>query len=587
MKNLISITMLFFAITSLNAQQISSAKYNKQLIHEDFDKEGTHFNIITNTDNYFILDKGDYLLSRNNPTSEYAIIANNSSVNNFMLKTSIRIGPGDNKKSSMGIILKAQHEGKGAIIFEVNKKREYRIKQLTNNSYKMLSGTNKNEGWVRDLALNTVDEHNAIEIRSEKNIYDVYANNKYLTTFFIPDYTTGSCGLIISPETKARISYFYIYIEGEQTTKIGSFSDNNKDNINTTIEDLNKKIMVLQKANSELNNLNEIIKNNQEKDISVLKEKNDLLSEEINSLKQDASLKNSINTELENEIKTLNSNAEKNKKEITNLKQDVSLKNSINTDLKNENENLTSTTKKLKQNINQLKQDVSLKNSINTDLENENKNLKSEKNKLLSSSSQLSDDLEKEKKSSAKSTKRINSLKQNVSLLNSVNTDLNQQVKKLEEELTKLKNDVNINNLTSELDKANIELQSLRSLKQENSDLINNLRNEISEIKDLFIQKDFELNGVKTSEIKEVNSTTNKNSGNLQITQTVYSVQFGVFMQEQKVDLIKDIKDVWYNTTENGTYIYYSGEFDSPQEASNRKNQLIRMGYNASVVTLN
>ena len=127
----ILITFLLSTILLLNgiAQEISATAYNKAMIHEDFNTEGDFFPIVTTTDNYFILDKGDYLLSRNNEESEYAIIANNSSVNNFILKTSVRIGPSNNNKASIGIILKAQQDGKGAIIFEINKKREYRIKQ--------------------------------------------------------------------------------------------------------------------------------------------------------------------------------------------------------------------------------------------------------------------------------------------------------------------------------------------------------------------------------------------------------------------------------------------------------------------------
>ena len=89
MKYFIPTTLVLLILLSvnLNAQQISSDSYNTNLIHEDFNQEGEHFKIITNTDNYFILDNGDYLLSRNNTTSEYAIIATNSLAADFVLKT--------------------------------------------------------------------------------------------------------------------------------------------------------------------------------------------------------------------------------------------------------------------------------------------------------------------------------------------------------------------------------------------------------------------------------------------------------------------------------------------------------------------
>ena len=62
------------------------------------------------------------------------------------------------------------------IIFEINKKREYRIKQLLGNSYQALSGNAKQEGWVKNKLVNGVDEHNAVEIRTENNIYDIYVS---------------------------------------------------------------------------------------------------------------------------------------------------------------------------------------------------------------------------------------------------------------------------------------------------------------------------------------------------------------------------------------------------------------------------
>ena len=48
-------------------------------------------------------------------------------------------------------------------------------------------------------------------------------------------------------------------------------------------------------------------------------------------------------------------------------------------------------------------------------------------------------------------------------------------------------------------------------------------------------------------------------------------------MQEQKSNFTNVVQDIWYNTTEQGTYIYYSGEFNSLQEATNRRNELIKM----------
>ena len=113
------------------------------------------------------------------------------------------------------------------------------------------------------------------------------------------------------------------------------------------------------------------------------------------------------------------------------------------------------------------------------------------------------------------------------------------------------------------------------------------LKTEIKELKELFILKDFEVNGVKPSEMLKGTSNLSSTPKTLQGNQTIYSVQLGVYLQEQPYSAINNIDNVWYNTTEQGTYIYYSGEFTSPQEAASHMNNLISKGYiNTFVVTL-
>ena len=53
------------------------------------------------------------------------------------------------------------------VIFEIDKKGQYRIKQLNRDKYQILSG-NKNNGWIKETSINGIDEINNIEIRTEK-----------------------------------------------------------------------------------------------------------------------------------------------------------------------------------------------------------------------------------------------------------------------------------------------------------------------------------------------------------------------------------------------------------------------------------
>ncbi|MGY8951618.1 MAG: hypothetical protein ACKVJW_07520 [Flavobacteriales bacterium] len=465
-------------ITNGIAQQISSDAYNHTEIHEDFSQEGKFFPVINTTENQFIIDNGDYFLSRNNMDSQYIINCNNSSFSDFILKTSIRIGPSNNKNASIGIILKAQIKGDGAIIFEINKKGEYRIKQLLDNTYKTLSGLRKNEGWVKSKIINGVDEHNAIEIRTENNHYDVYINNDYLTTFFNPDYRRGSCGIIISPETKARIAYYHLNTQGESTTLTATNTSQITSNTNTEIEELNREIATLETNNTKLNFLSNEQKENQRLELKSLKEKNN---------------------EQEKEIASLN-------RKISDFK---------NNNLKvNETENTDETIIQTNTKLKKAKQEI----SILRDIKNRQDGI-------------------------------VNDLNSQLSLLKAKQLDLRSVVQTL-------------NKKTSSLETTNIEL------------------------KELFILKDFESNGIIPSDLtKRTNpySTPKDLVGN----STIYAVQFGVFMQVQAHSTLKVLDEVWCEKTEYGTYVYLSGQFKNPKEATAHKNKVAALGYpNSFVVTL-
>ena len=601
MKQLISTTLLLLAFlsTTLNAQQISSDAYNKDVIHEDFNTEGKYFKIVTTTDNYFILDKGDYLLSRNNKDSEYAIIANNSSVTDFVIKTAVRIGPSANKKASVGIILKAQQDGKGAIIFEINKKREYRIKQLIGDSYQTLSGNAKQEGWVKNKLVNGVDEHNFIEIRSEKNIYDIYINSEYLTTFFIPDFTSGSCGLIISPATKARISYYYINTKGESTA-VANYTNENTASVNETIEQLNKRIVILEENNAKLNELNTDSKTLQLDEIKALTAKNTSLANITTEQEKEIT---ALTTAIENFKNTSNQSSATNKqlnKKISGLKQQISLEQATNTDLTNQ--------------INKINKST---NTQITQLTTEVKTLKNKVAKLQTSNSTLSADLSTEK-SAHKNTKSglSKSVKNKTTEINTLTAELNkakEQLKSVKKTAKNLKEcATNASTLSVDLRNANTELSTLKTTQTKHdkvtADLnskITVLSNQIStlelqlqttkseisvleitntELKALFIQKDFELNGVKASDMVKETTVYIPTPKNLKSNKVVYAVQLGMFMQTQSASAYKNLDAVWYQSNENGTYQYLSGEFSSPKEAADHQKAINAKGYSSAFV---
>jgi hypothetical protein len=586
---LLSVTL----ITNGIAQKISSKAFNHTAIHEDFSQEGNTFPIINTNENQFIIDNGDYFLSRNNKDGQYIITANNSSFSDFILKTSIRIGPSNNKNASIGIILKAQQKGEGGIIFEINKTGEYRIKQFLNNTYKTLNANFNNEGWLKSKIINGVDDHNVIEIRTENNFFDIYINNNYLTSFFNQDYRNGSSGLIISPETKARIAYYHLNTQGESTTLIANNISKITSNTNTEIEELNIKIATLEENITKLNFLSNEQKENQRLELKSLKKKNsnqDAVT--IDREKEIASL-NRIIADLK--IKNTNSTNKQETKKIEALNQQIIIEKSVNTNLTNDLDNSNK-----------------LSNSKITKLSNEVNTLKTQLNTTTNINASLTTDLSAEKIAHGKTKNGLsNSVNNKSAELKALEDQLNTTNQQLKSANECAKNEVR---LTAELKNSKQEISILRNIKNKQDSIVKHLNSQLSllkekqlnfntevldlnkktsdlettniELKELFILKDFEANGVKPSDlIKKTNaySTPKYLEGN----STIYTVQFGVFMQVQAYSTLKVLDEIWYEKTEHGTYVYLSGQFKNPKEATAHKNKVAALGYpNAFVVTL-
>jgi hypothetical protein len=185
----------------------------------------------------------------------------------------------------------------------------------------------------------------------------------------------------------------------------------------------------------------------------------------------------------------------------------------------------------------------------------------------------------------SKATETINALQTIKNNQDDIVSDLNSQLSLLEANLLQQKEKLKTQEQTSaQLETKNIELKELliliRSSNSFNSELAD------AELKERFVQKDFEVSGVNPSDLTKqtkIYPTPRELKGN----SAIYAVQFGVYMKVQPYAALKRLDEVWYETTEHGTYVYLSGQFKSPQKATEHKNSLITLGYpNAFVVTL-
>lgn len=216
------ILILFLLAFEASAQDPISLEYNIMELREEFSDKNDYWPYLTTMENLYVPDKDEYFMHRRNKSAAYAIITDwKNNLSEFNILTTLKLGPADDENNTIGVIFLVQKDGKGAVVFEFNKFKQYRIKQLVGSYYKFLSGDTETNGWVKSSVLAGKNEYNAIDIRVQLPQVDVYVNEKFLQSFDVLEYEPGSMGFLIGPDTKAKSDYFYVYTTetGKQTAE--------------------------------------------------------------------------------------------------------------------------------------------------------------------------------------------------------------------------------------------------------------------------------------------------------------------------------------------------------------------------------
>ena len=136
-------------------------------------------------------------------------------------------------------------------------------------------------------------------------------------------------------------------------------------------------------------------------------------------------------------------------------------------------------------------------------------------------------------------------------------------------------------NTNDSINKLNATLtDSMIALSEENL----RLNTAITELKNLFVDKNFEVNGISSEKVLEIEDNNYKKS---KIAPNIfYTVKIGVYMKILSNDQLKNLSQIWYEQTEDGSYVYYSGEFDNPIDAKNHLNNIKLLNFkNSYIVT--
>ena len=214
MKQLSCLYILFLLLGfSSAAQQTVHKKLNQILLEESFSELNDIWPVITNDDNFFVFDKGEYFMNRTKTETPYAIMANwQNDLNSFSLRTSLMLGPAESSYQSLGVIFRASNDGQSALICDINKLHRFRIRQLNNGTYHVITSEGK-DGWIKNNVIKGINEYNDINIKTNGSDHDIFINGSLVYSFRIENLEAGSFGILIGPETKGRIDYLNIYAD--------------------------------------------------------------------------------------------------------------------------------------------------------------------------------------------------------------------------------------------------------------------------------------------------------------------------------------------------------------------------------------
>lgn len=204
-------SFIFMHVPSAHSQLVN-AEFTDVIYKEDFETDKGDWKVLSNAENLFIIQEGNYILNRKNKNSAYSIFPiwkNNR--NAFEINMNLRFDFGTEKDAAAGLIFMAQEDGSGAFVLEINGQKQYRLKQLVGVNFKILTGNPKLGGWVYSEHLLGSELLNHLQIRMAERNYDVYINRKYIFSFTELAYKSGNIGIAIGPGTQARIDNFTVY----------------------------------------------------------------------------------------------------------------------------------------------------------------------------------------------------------------------------------------------------------------------------------------------------------------------------------------------------------------------------------------
>ncbi len=218
MRKIIGLLCLFCFFYPAQTQQVTK-EFIKRVWLDDFQKIDSGWAQQSTADNFFIGSSEGFEVWRKSKRSGFFIFP--KKVQEFrVFEATLQFvfdGKG-NMENAAGLVLQAQPDGSGAVIVEVNRKKQFRIRRAA--SFRILPQTDPAAGW-RKPAKKIKGDAVELTVKTNDKVYDVFINGVYVHSFTEIEYSKGWIGLYIGPESRVIYKKISVNIDDEASSVPG------------------------------------------------------------------------------------------------------------------------------------------------------------------------------------------------------------------------------------------------------------------------------------------------------------------------------------------------------------------------------
>ncbi len=228
MRKIIGLCCLLCFFYPAQTQQVTK-EFMKLVWEDNFQKLENQWAQQSTADNFFIGSSEGFEVWRKSKNNGYFIFP--QKVQEFrVFEVSLQFvfdGKGASDQAA-GLVMQAQSDGSGAVIVEVNRKKQFRIRRAS--SHRIMPVNEPIKGW-RKPNKKIKGETITLTVKTNDKVYDLYINEVYTYSFTEIEFSKGWIGLYVGPDTRVIYKKLTVKVDDESTSlpsELTHFPDDRK-----------------------------------------------------------------------------------------------------------------------------------------------------------------------------------------------------------------------------------------------------------------------------------------------------------------------------------------------------------------------